>query len=794
MLDPIYTLHAARLKLAQGVNISENLSIDSQDCRDTVKFLLLLARYCFRSENRERVAKTLDEMDDSSPTSIFDCTPVDRDHLQVSLEFVKDVLVKDGVAAMEWCLDKQKYFHRASTALAKANKNNPDEVIRHLEPLFSKSKGSFALNMYPITEPRTGKKRKSRHQRRHSEDAKKDDKSDKNSLGKSGEAAEFDWGLCPEGKLIAGIGMDESSVAFSGHMRKALSMYLRALLTAQRYETLSAASKYLSTSAEYSAPGFEDVRMVAKGYYILGVLSSSMALCPLDCLVQAFALMSEMRDYKNMDDIVASMVHLKKIVREVAVKGKPAEDLLARTFQLYLDNAILPCPDKNEASISEVARKMWKRTIVEPANAVLSISNAKDGASIAIMPAEQPIRDLFRIQNPYSDVSATRDCFQMYSLLYVYLLGTSKALEALRREVQKLKQRWAMFSKVEKSIPTNFLTLAEALYISAYVGLLERYGDLSEQVARAKTEGRSGLQARESPGSQQLERSPAPQAAEQRSNQQTLHEDMLRRYSMQVAAQQSIQALRAASLQQSVMQIAMQQRLQSLQAASSQQQIMQNSMHPFLSRFFSSSNRPWAIDNATSSVNSLTMMLGHLQQPFLPQHGTQQTMQGTSDLSKPQQTEMTSPHIQVPTAAPVASAPTSTPAQSPCHQDSTSAKQHHLKIQTQSAHKEAMGVLRTFGWLQSIDRIAPFSQTIKTITTGIEDFLLKCLNCYYDLNDVAVEERASNRDESLKKCEQMMKEWNETVSRKRSGTGNTDSKGGKKRKQLQTHLTDFIHT
>lgn len=793
-LDPIYTLHAARLKLARRFDINE-ASKNRNFIKPAIDLLSLLSRYCFESECRERAVVVLRDIE---TLTLQNDVPPEQVH--VFLERIKDLVVKDGMDAMEWCLEKHKYFHRASTALAKANENNPNEVIRHLEPLFSKSKGSkgsFAINMYPIAEPRIGKKKKKKSQQQRRPHTGDDNQDANGDVGTDEEEQlrgieeELEWGRRPAGRAITGIGMDESSVAFFGRMRKALLMYLNALVSVQRYGTLNEASKYFSTSAEYSAAGYDDIRMVAKGYYVLGILSSSLSLCPLNSLVQALAVMSKVAEYQSMEEVLGTMAKMENIAKRVASMGKPTEELLRNMFQLYMNYAMLPDSDKGEANIGEVARKLWKREIVEPVSTVLSILNDVTGASrlATTVPEEQTVRYLLQIRITPFDISATRDCFQMYSLLYVYMLGTSKALEVLMGEVKTLRTRWISFHKAEKSIPDSFLSLGEALYISAYRYLIESYGKIFDQVSKATERHAANEQSlvtqpRSNVGD---ERPSTEQGDLHQRNQQALREALIRQHSMQAAMHQRFQAMQAALPQQNILQAAMHQRFQSLQAAGPQQ----NFLRPFLSH--PSNLGAWTTNQAIANQNPWLASLRHFQQSH---RGEQDIVQ--RQLPIPLSTQQ--PRIATPYASPAVLAPqtstqtttgTSTPVQSPGRQDSMSARSQRLKNRAKSALMDAAIVRDMFNWLKDVG-YAPFNRKLEVIKRAVEDFSLKCLNCYYDLEGIAAEERPTDRDERLGKCDQLIKEWN--PSSKRSGTGNADSGGGKKPKQIQTHLTDFINT
>jgi hypothetical protein len=100
LLDPLYSLHSARLKL-----LLQQVSMGGQALCSSEKRLEVLqdvGRYCFRAET-QNVLAGLAEASGAGPSESW----------QLGGEMER-TLLEDCMMALRWCLDKKKLFHPAS--------------------------------------------------------------------------------------------------------------------------------------------------------------------------------------------------------------------------------------------------------------------------------------------------------------------------------------------------------------------------------------------------------------------------------------------------------------------------------------------------------------------------------------------------------------------------------------------------------------------------------------------------------------------------------------------------------
>ena len=77
--------------------------------------LRLLGRYCFKQETQATLVLLEQTMLSSENNTGGDVASLLNGGGFNGWSEYHKALYKDGIAAMEWCLEKNKYFHRAST-------------------------------------------------------------------------------------------------------------------------------------------------------------------------------------------------------------------------------------------------------------------------------------------------------------------------------------------------------------------------------------------------------------------------------------------------------------------------------------------------------------------------------------------------------------------------------------------------------------------------------------------------------------------------------------------------------
>jgi hypothetical protein len=298
LVDPVYTLHNARLKLVQQAQKELSLTTTSE-------VLYWVGKFCFLKETQDKLKEICYGFFDTPENAVFNLS-------EEQITSCCAALITDCVAALEWCLEKQKSYHRAALGLAKfyAGNGDSEQVIKYLAPLFSKYKATFNLNMSPIVATTTGGGRSSSSKQKRRAAAggggggggadktpatesinAADASNPASSLAPNNEQIDS-LGLCPTAKNI-GIGVLESEVVFISRVRKALYLYFTALIQTNTRDILAAADAFFENikltrdtapsplTLWMSKPGFEDIRKLAKGCHVLCLLSSAFEICPL---------------------------------------------------------------------------------------------------------------------------------------------------------------------------------------------------------------------------------------------------------------------------------------------------------------------------------------------------------------------------------------------------------------------------------------------------------------------------------------------------------------------------------
>lgn len=347
-----------------------------------------------------------------------------------------------------------------------------DAVVEYLSPLFTK-KTQFGINMWQRIEDNVGKAaRKGRLSKKASGKgqttmgAPLDD-----DLGDSSEmeavlgdadltdptAIETTYGLRPDAKNL-GIGAVEKGGVYLGRVRKALFLYLNALLRTGRIESLAAAANFFKSEKEkeFQGAGFDDFRQMTQGYMVLGLVHAGAMLC------SPTRLTAPAVDGPCPSSSSAGTDVYERQLREVAatLEAGTAESILQRMFSVWTDNRVLA---SNEL-------RNWDAMVVEPMRHVVSahlkICDGSEplpgsnvlGVSFAVMTPSEA-----RLQN-----SASMAFFHVYALLYVHLLGVMQATDKLRAILSDMKKRFD--GKVAR-LGWDSRILAKSLCFAAAVAL-----------------------------------------------------------------------------------------------------------------------------------------------------------------------------------------------------------------------------------------------------------------------------------------------------------------------------------
>lgn len=230
-VDPIYRLHASRLKLL--------CRSDKQD----VKTLEIIAQHCYSSSIKEKVVTLLKSVSDCyTPvqSSLVPADPVNSSDLLVE---IRRQLFEDCVAVMRMCMEGElKHYHKARFRLAHAlysctGNQDVDRAKEELAFCFRSSRSLFTINMWEID----GSLRKIRRKAAHSTNLD--------------------------------VQMLESSRKFITCVRKYLLLYLSVCEETGDIYTLERAFYSLRTDKKFSLC-LEDLSRLALGKYIRALAMS----------------------------------------------------------------------------------------------------------------------------------------------------------------------------------------------------------------------------------------------------------------------------------------------------------------------------------------------------------------------------------------------------------------------------------------------------------------------------------------------------------------------------------------
>lgn len=262
---------------------------------------------------------------------------------------------------------------------------------------------------------------------------------------------ETDYGLRPQARPVR-LKLVEPGVVFLGRLRKTLCMYFDALLRMGNVEVLGAAVQFFDPSKnnqgyEYLfGPGFEDIRELAKGYYVLSVLSSALDLCSLETLFPPEEPLlnsgitspssrnhTPSRKKGGVDaDAVAQGRREQRHLRALAAQldQSVAERVLERTFTIYDDHSFL--------SLQREQPQWDPAMVATPARTALSLAQEAQGPSP--LPHADALQAIL-----HSNI--IQSVLRTYSRLYLHVLATHGAAEKLRIMAIALRKRYGSSAK-----------------------------------------------------------------------------------------------------------------------------------------------------------------------------------------------------------------------------------------------------------------------------------------------------------------------------------------------------------
>jgi len=234
VMDPLFELHAARMDLLEGIWDPRTSQYSAPP--DTYQEILEI---CSQTRFSEAIGSS-DEMDVQS-------------------------LHADTVEAMLWCLEVDKYFHKAIMQLALSKASDAETRYKYIQSLFTKGSQVFMVNVWAIREkgPHIAK---NKGKKRRANDTKV-------SFISQGQAKESMWegpkalndsnNKKPSVKSV-GIGMNQVETADSHNLciiRNTLLEYIAVLRDTQRVETLQEIAEFFQHVEDgiFRVPEYQEI-------------------------------------------------------------------------------------------------------------------------------------------------------------------------------------------------------------------------------------------------------------------------------------------------------------------------------------------------------------------------------------------------------------------------------------------------------------------------------------------------------------------------------------------------------
>jgi hypothetical protein len=324
------------------------------------------------------------------------------------------------------------------------------QALSHLAPLFTKPKAAFCLNMFilPVREtpgagPGRGRGRRKKPASAGAPaapapaapaaepEAVAEAAAAAGAEGGGGDAAaaaaavpEADFGLAPPGRVV-GIGMSDSPAHFRGEWRAAALLYLDLLAEAGALEALHAAAAFFQAAPGLQGAGYDDLRALSQGQFVLALLAAAHAACPLEAVArddgdeEPPAPGSSPAPGPAPPPAASPRERQRRRLRALAAGLDPgaADPALSRLYDLWARHTWL-----REAGAD------WGSAVVAPARAALSLRPGGGGAGGALL------RGLLR-------GGASLPAAGLYAELHVHVLARAGAADRLRALLLPLKRR-----------------------------------------------------------------------------------------------------------------------------------------------------------------------------------------------------------------------------------------------------------------------------------------------------------------------------------------------------------------
>ena len=344
-------------------------------------------------------------------------------------------------------------------------------VVAHAAPLFSKPKAPFCIAIGPLQSTLAG------------EGTQNNKKSKKRGGGGGGGGAaamaaasvfdsmpETEYCLRPPHKTI-GIGLTENHNVFYGRLRKALMLYLTALLRVGASDVLGAAVTFFESSSSSSSssssgsssssadtrswlsrPGFEDIRALAKGCYVLSVLSAAVEVCSLEAVTAPPLPSHSLSSGKKKGSPLTAYQmqqraqawhqrHLRSTATSPALNLPltAAAPILSKVYQLWTENTVLPVHHSGGGG------GWWGHAVSNPARAALLTLQQQhhhdhQQQEVLLLKNAEAVAAL--VQQPAISQAAA----ETYAHLYIHVLAAQGASDTLKALLVPLRKKYRLLT------------------------------------------------------------------------------------------------------------------------------------------------------------------------------------------------------------------------------------------------------------------------------------------------------------------------------------------------------------
>jgi len=262
--------------------------------------------------------------------------------------------------------------------------DQPTAALAQLSQLFSKGRSSFFINMHHL-QTRLSEGGHSSRAGRNGNRRKRDNGTtaatgavdatldnnrptpgveDQHCAEEAG-IPESDYGLAPSSRKI-GIYFEEKNVTYIARLRKAFRHFLDLQVRCGGLDVIQLACENL-TLDDWKHEGYDDLRSMATGQYIVCLLLELMKVCPLETLAVTSEYSPDKTDGESTVDVQQPRLmhhrHLQRIASKIDAKS--VDSVLVHAYNLFAAKTI---HDSGEVSGS------WSSEVVLPARFALELA------------------------------------------------------------------------------------------------------------------------------------------------------------------------------------------------------------------------------------------------------------------------------------------------------------------------------------------------------------------------------------------------------------------------------------